>query len=492
MRFFDQRDTVRQARAVFDSAGYTLDALTARLGTHAFAHLSRGELAPLLQTTAGGDRLDTLLRLFVLGVPVPLRAARTAFGPLPVEAWTAGGMVAVDGDEVRGRAAIRPLGEPEDWLVAHDLTGPLGRPVPADHVLGVSASTMALAGTTIRRPIAVAFDLGTGCGIQALHASGHSERVVASDLSPRAAAFATLTMELNDRTTVDVRQGDRFGPVAAERFDLIVANPPFVISPSSRYLFRDSELPVDDVSRSIVRAAPAHLAAGGHCQLLASWAHVRGEAWRDRLAGWFEGTGCDALVLEREVLDPAAHAASWLRQTEPPERWGDEYDQWLAYDEQHGIEAIGFGLITMRRRETGRPWFRAEEAIQDFAMPCGDHLGAAFELADFLEARPGEALLGVALQVAPDVVLDERAGAAPGGWAVSDRRLRQTAGLRHEGAVDGAVAAIVAACDGDRPVAAVLYDAATAADVDPSGLARAALPVLRRLVELGVLLPVAG
>ncbi len=492
MRFFDRRETTRRARETFDDTGYTLDALTGRLGTHAFTHLAHGELAPLRRSTEGGDRLDHLLRLFVLGIEVPLEAAREALRPLPIDAWESGGLITTDGAVARGRLAIRPLGGPDDWLVAHDLAAPVGHPVATDHVLGVSASTMALAGATIRRPIEAAFDLGTGGGIQALHASAHSRRVVASDLNPRAAACATLTMELNDRPEVDVRLGDRFEPVAGERFDLIVANPPFVISPSRRYLFRDGELPVDDLSRSIVRSAPDHLRPGGHCQLLASWAHVAGEDWRARLTAWFEDTGCDALVLEREVLDPAAHAASWLRQTEPPDRWGSEYDEWLAYDEANGVEAIGFGLITMRKRVGGRPWVRIEEAPQDFAMPCGDHLGAAFELADFLEGRPGEALLGVALRVAPDVVLDERAGPASGDWAVTDRRLRQTSGLCQEGGVDGAVAAIVAACDGERSLAIVLSEAADAADVAPSGLARAALPILRRLVELGFLLPVAG
>jgi hypothetical protein len=489
VRFFDSRDTVRRVREAFDTAGYTLEALTERLGTNAFALVARGELAPLVRSTQGGDRLDILLRLFVLGMPVPLPAARTALGPLPVEGWVAGGAVAVDGDDARGQMAIRPLGDLENWLVAYDNAGSSGGAVPADHVLGVSASTMSLAGTTIRRPIAATFDLGTGCGIQALHASTHSERVVASDLNPRAAGFAMLTMELNDRDNVDVRLGDRFEPVANEMFDLIVANPPFVISPSRRYLFRDSELPVDELSRSIVRSAPAHLTPGGHLQVLASWAHIKGEDWRDRLAGWFDDLGCDALVYEREALDPAAHAASWLRQTEAPEQWQAEYDQWLEYDEMHHIEAIGFGLIAMRKRVVGKPWVRVEEAPQDFAMPCGDYLGAAFELADFLEAQPGEALLGVALQVAPDVVLDERARPTSEGWAVTDRRLRQTAGLCHEGQVDAAITAIVAACDGGRPLAAVLHDAAAAADIDSSGLARAALPILRRLVELGFLLP---
>ena len=490
-RFFDGLDTVRRARQAFDDAGYTMDAVTERLGRHGFAHLAGRELAPLLWATRAGDKLDTLLRMFLIGASVPLVEAQTALAPLPVDRWAAGGAVSIDGDEARALIVIRPLGGPQSWLVAHDFARPeAAAMIRPDHVLGISASTMALVGATIRRPIAAAFDLGTGCGVQALHASTHSLRVVASDLNPRALALATLTMELNRIDNVDVRAGDRFEPVAGERFDLIVANPPFVISPSNRYLFRDSELPLDELCWSIVRSAPAQLADGGHCQLLGSWAHLAGEDWRDRLGRWFEDTGCDALVLERERLDPSAHAASWLRQTEPPERWQTEYDEWLTYAERHRIESIGFGLITMRRRSAGQAWFRAEEAPQDFAMPCGDHLGGVFELADFLEACPDGALLEVALRIAPDVVLDERATATPDGWSVTDRWLRQTAGLRREGRVDPAVAAIVGACDGRQRLAVVIGKAAAATGIDQVDLARAALPVLRRLIELGILLPV--
>jgi hypothetical protein len=110
-------------------------------------------------------------------------------------------------------------------------------------------------------------------------------------------------------------------------------------------------------------------------------------------------------------------------------------------------------------------------------MPCGDHIGAAFELADFLAAHEGDALGAARLRVAPDVVLDERAQAGDAGWSVTDRRLRQTAGLCRQGEVDGAVAAVVAACDGSRPLAAVLGEAARSAGADTGAVARAALPV---------------
>jgi hypothetical protein len=489
VRFFDGPDTARRARDAFDGAELTSDRLTERLGEHAFAHLGSGELAPLLHATSGGDRLDHLLRLFVLGTPVPRDAARDALGPLPLETWLSGNVIEADAHDVRARIAIRPVPGLERWLVAHDLVGASGRQIARDHVLGLSASTMALAGSTIRRPIGSAFDLATGCGIQALHASAHADRVVASDLNPRALALAKLTMELNGVENIDFRVGDRFEPVADETFDLVVANPPFVISPSHRYLFRDAGLPTDELCRSIVRSAADHLAEGGHAVILASWAHVAGQDWRQRLAGWFSRTGCDALVLEREAVDPAAHAASWLRQTEPPDRWDPEYGEWMAYDEQHGIEAIGFGLIAMRLRGSGTAWFRAEEAPQDFAMPCGDHLGAVFELADFLDAHPGDTLLGATLRVAPDVVLDERARPTPDGWSPSDRRLRQTAGLRFDGEVDAGMAAIVTACDGQRPLAAILAEVAASVGVDRGRVEEAAMPVIRRLVQQGFLLP---
>jgi HemK-related putative methylase len=71
-------------------------------------------------------------------------------------------------------------------------------------------------------------DLGTGSGIGAIAASVFARDVVATDLNPEAVRCARINVALNrveDR--VAVREGDLFGPVEGERFDLVLFNPPF-------------------------------------------------------------------------------------------------------------------------------------------------------------------------------------------------------------------------------------------------------------------------
>ena len=101
--------------------------------------------------------------------------------------------------------------------------------------------------------------MGTGNGIQAILLAAHARHVVATDVNARALEYAELNAALNGVHNVELRRGS-FEPVEGEQFDLVVANPPYVVSPEHAYLFRDSGLRGDTVSESVVRAAPAALA----------------------------------------------------------------------------------------------------------------------------------------------------------------------------------------------------------------------------------------
>lgn len=71
-------------------------------------------------------------------------------------------------------------------------------------------------------------DLGTGSGALALTAAHlGAASVTAVDLSRRSVTVARLNARLH-RARVRVHRGDLYGPVHRRRFDLIVANPPYV------------------------------------------------------------------------------------------------------------------------------------------------------------------------------------------------------------------------------------------------------------------------
>ena len=294
--------------------------------------------------------------------------AGSAEAALPdlVDRLVAEGMLDRSVGEVAARLDVRPYATDDSTLwVVSDLTPGLdGLPqqLGADHVLGISPASTSLAQLTLREPVGSSLDLGTGCGVQALHLATHSAHVVATDVNQRALGIARFNAALNEvGDRVEVREGSFFEPVRGERFDLIATNPPFVISPATgeRLVYRDSGLPGDQVVEDIVRAAPDHLTERGWCQVLANWVVERDRPWDERLASWL-GPDVDALVVQRELVDPAAYVELWLKDSgHHPATGGDpaeyrrRYDTWLAWLEEQGVEAVGFGWVNLRNGGTG-------------------------------------------------------------------------------------------------------------------------------------------
>jgi hypothetical protein len=95
-----------------------------------------------------------------------------------------------------------------------------------------------------------------------------------------------------------------FEPVEGDRFGLVTCNPPYVNSPESEFLFRDSGLTGDTVSRDLVRRAPEFLEEGAFAQMLVSWVDERGGDWSAPLRSWVDGSGCDAWLLHHGTDDP--------------------------------------------------------------------------------------------------------------------------------------------------------------------------------------------
>lgn len=477
-------DLPQRLRAALVMAGYTYDAVAEVLGPVAHAALGRNETTPGLRRTTGGWPLETLIRLFLLQAPVESAAAHRALPGL-VDRLTAEGFVEESVGEVTARLDVRPYATEDQHLwVASDLTPGLdGRSsrVEPDHVLGISSASTSLAQLTLREPVGRALDLGTGCGVQALHLARHSREVVATDVNPRALRLARFNAGLNCvADSVEVRAGSFFEPVAGERFDLIATNPPFVISPATdeRLVYRDSGLPGDLAVENIVRHAPEHLADGGWCQILANWSIAEGVPWGERLDGWVP-EGCDALVVQREVLDPAAYAELWLKDAglHGAVDYHVRYDAWLSWFEEHGVEAIGFGWINLRRSGgSAREMLEWPYAVEQPIAPAIGEWAGAVDTAVGLDSR----------LVMRDDVRQETAG-VPGAEDPETVVLRQQRGFCRARQADTVTAALVGACDGDLSVGQILDAVSSLLGREPAETRATYLPVVRELVGEGFL-----
>ncbi|WAC65799.1 methyltransferase [Agrococcus sp. SL85] len=296
-----------------------------------------------------------------------------------------------------------------------------------------------------------ALDLGTGCGIVALHLRRFAERVVATDVSRRALELAALNAALNGVDGIELRLGSLYEPVADERFDLIASNPPFVITPRAEgmpaYEYRDGGLEGDRLMQAAVAGAAAHLAPGGAARMLGNWESRDGSAGRERALSW-AGDDTGAWVLEREALSPVAYAELWLRDggTRPGD---DEHDAllgaWLDDLEARGVDEVGMGWVVLQQDSALR---RAERIAQPVALEqAGSHLAASVDAAGWAAEQDDDALAAATLVVAPDVT--EARHQLPGAAGPNVIELRQGGGLARTLSVDTALAALVGACDGE-------------------------------------------
>jgi len=474
------------------SAGYTYDEVAERLGQQGLDGLARNSTIAADRALEGADDPQaTLIRAFALQQQVSEKALTHALGePNRLAPILDGGK-----DRVRAAIELRPYAFETNsathsgWL-ASDLTPTLdGRLAPPreDFVLGLSSASVTLAKMTMRSPRTSALDLGTGCGIQSLHLATHCDYVVATDLNPRACALTTLTANLSN-VELTVLQGSLYEPVADRRFDLIVTNPPYVMAPphASRLVYREGSHSSDGLVRTVVTNALAQLTPGGALQVLGNWAITADQPWQERLAGWIEPTGCDALVLQREQLDPYEYIEIWLADAglTGTVEYASRYAEWMDYFDAIGIIGVGMGWIALYNNGSFDPVLR----FDDWPHQVHSGLGAAF--AEFPAAahaarEPDADLLAATWRCDP-VVSSEALG-RPGAEDPEHLVLRRRVGFGRAVEVDTALAAVIGACDGELPLGVLIGAVAVLLEVEQDGLAADLLPRLRPLIEDGYL-----
>lgn len=363
-------------------------------------------------------------------------------------------------------------------LAAHQRPGVL----PKDHVLGISQASLTLAQFTERTPVERALDLGTGCGIQTFHLLAHSQQVVATDISERALAMTRFNLLLNaEALTIDpenlearvsLRLGSLLEPVAGETFDLVVSNPPFVITPrqdteslADQFTYRDGGMAGDGIVSTLIKELPGVLTPGGRAQMLGNWeipsATPEEETdWTARPRTWV-GANTEAWLIQRETLTPEQYAETWLRdgsENRDPAAYEQKYLDYIADFSSRGVDSIGFGMIWLRRPEEEKPQEnllqRFEEITYPIQQPIAPFISEAVELYDRLIDLTDEDLAREHLIVAEDVT--EERHARPGAEHPGVILLREGAGLRRTVLESSETAAFVSVCDGELAVGQII------------------------------------
>lgn len=478
-----ESDKIRQIREVLRQSGFCEAATLRLLGTPvSLVPRQRSKLLPeFIRRTAHGTRLDTLTRLFTLNSPVSREAAAKAMTPVPLDDWERCGLVKVERDQVSALAEICQLG---DVLAAADWPGLPGRDI--DEVMGLAASSRALAQMTIRKRFDSALDLGTGCGVQAVLAARHSRSVTATDINPRAIRFARFNAALNGAENILFECGSLFDPAGDRKFDLIVCNPPFVVGPRLLYTHTATGERSDRLCERIVRNAPAYLAEGGYAQIICNWAQVGGETSEEHISKWLS-SGCDAWILHShaETAEEYARARS-DENADDPGRAGQLYDEWMAYFERERIAAVNFGLITVRRSTKALNWVRYDE-IPGAVGLCGRSIELGFLLRDFLDAHHEDGtLLETHVLPAPDLkFLKGQAN----GTNLGKTRIKLERGLTFSAALDPEVATFIGNCRENLTLGDYARRLSVRKHVPMAYLVPSFLVVVRHLIEFGFLLP---
>lgn len=442
-----------------------------------------GNLPELLERTSEPTALHLLLRWFFLGAPLDggILAGRVPAPVLTLMLET--GMLVRDGARFAPTVMLTPC---EGFLFAADPASTLDSPESAAMVLWPNPSTRVLQMATIRRASGATLDLGAGCGILGILASRHSGQVVATDLNPRATEFARFNVWLNGVKNVDCLTGDTFEPVQGRTFDLIIANPPFFITPSTGQIYCENSMELDGYCREIVRTAPRYLNEGGVLQITLEWVQVSGQAWQDRLVEWLKDTGCDAWVLRSFARSGAAYAAEriGMMMAYSPLTANQRFDEWMDYYRARGVEEIQGGMLAMRRR-SGKNWIRIEEVNGlDCTEPFGESIVELFASHDRLETdRSTDQMMTWKPRLPSDVHLDQQLQLVAGEWKPSSMELRRSGVLPSSLVLDPQVADFLRGCDGTRTLYQLSQDLAAAVKADPEQVCQQCCAVMRKLVE---------
>jgi predicted RNA methylase len=490
--------------------GFTSAALT-ELGVLSTSSKRDLPLHERLFRAGGGGDLELLARLFVLAREEEEAAVERVLAPLGVGPLVVSGLlVRAEGGRIRASAAVIPVAELT--MVREFYPSVTGKEHGEVEVLPVGRASVIAGLLAPREAGQRVLDLGCGQGVQMVLASAHASRVVGTDVSAKSLNFAAMNLALNrpprevgaGPLKTEVRLGSVFEPVVDLKgsIDLIVSNPPFVITPERGKVAFSAEMEGDAIVERIVSGAPEHLAEGGWCVTLGSWIHQNQSDFSDRPTAWASGKGCDVLVGRFTTYTPRDYAIHWLQEFgQGKDFTAETMENWTAYYQRLGAGAISYGFIALRKRSAARlgNWSDAVSASLDVnGGTAGDGLRRLFAARTLLHGAAAgggvtgsmaerDAILGARLKLSPTAELRTRSKIIDEQWGCVEAKLVETRGFSASVDVSQELSQVLSICDGDLTLGQIITLVARQGDLDREELARSVLPKVRELLGDGML-----
>jgi len=293
---------------------------------------------------------------------VPEKASSAALGPALLERLLEAGLIARRPD---GRivSPFRLSIADRLYIFSDDLAH------GGDAVMGASEATTQLCRAAYpAEPVGCALEIGCGAGTIALVLAQRTQRVIATDINPRALAMARMNATVNGIENVEFRQGDAFSPVASEVFDLIVSQPPFVARPAgardAAYLY--GGIRGDELASRLLQDVSDHLKPRGRAVTLVQWADCA------------SAPACDharVLQLRYPPADLDVHCAMYAAAESGGDNaaYAERFAAWRDHLEQLGIRALQSSLTVIQRDPAAPAW----TAAVDIAPDCADTVTSA-------------------------------------------------------------------------------------------------------------------
>ena len=363
-----------------------------------FFVLHQTQAEPELRAWLGDPALDFLIALAAI-VPAAggLRALVSA-------SWFAGCLIFAD---ARAYNAVWP-GDPF-----------------ADYVMPPGGDSLGLWRVAPRTPRRATLDLCCGPGTQTLAAASYSERVTGVDVNPRALRFARFNAAVNRIEHARFVLGDAYAPLGEERFDAILANPPFVPWPAGEgaLLYRGGGARGEDVLARILAGAVERLEPHGSLAVVADFADA--ETLPERMREW-QGAARRTLILLQQRYELLAYAETHAAHHDDRAARQAEVVRLLTHFRQAGIATLDFGYIV----QDGMP---GAALIERTAAPAATEICADVAAWFAHQRRLAAGAAGDAiLRLAPGLRLVDVAESEPPAAATISCYVAPGAGSLHE------------------------------------------------------------